>query len=313
MLDEFKETNLEGFIMSNTIERRINFYKINFKKGSKDICPVDIFNHIQKLPFDDNGKYFPMAGGNSRCMFVEKSDNYPIKCSIGNRRNNNLPLVEESGKTKPLEIKSTQALYEPMHFVIFNHNIVGAEYNSYAPRIYSLEDYIINKASSFVDTIEIIPLVNEDLSKIIAKMGNIRKFNFAVHKNKLQYIEELDKNMVDGIKKLGESTESDVIEVIIRPKKYHKKSIKLQFLNKLPKFLINHIDTVDTCKFEAEDISNENKIDIFNLLNNFVFSKEIVETISENQRHVNSDSVFKSIISAYYKHHDDIKQIIKGK
>ncbi|MDR2821539.1 MAG: hypothetical protein LBV53_01120 [Mycoplasmataceae bacterium] len=299
--------------MSSTIERRINFYKINFRKDSSDVCPSCIFNHIRDLPFDNNGKYFSMANGNSRCMFVEKSDDYPIKCSIGNRRNNNLPLVEESGKTEPLEIKSTQTLYEPMHFVIFNHNIIGAEYNSYAPRISSLEDYIINKAGSFVDTIEIIPLVNEDISKIIANMGNIKKFSFAVHKNRLQHIEELDKNMVDGIKKLGESTESDIIEVIIRPKKHHKKSISLNFLDKLPNFLSNHSDTVDTCKFKAEDISNENKIEIFNLLNNFVFSKKIVETISENQRHVNSDSVFKSIISAYNERYNDIKQIIKGK
>ncbi|MDR3222383.1 MAG: hypothetical protein LBT66_01420 [Methanobrevibacter sp.] len=295
------------------IERKISFYKIIFKKNDIDVKPMEIFNFINDLPFNDSGKYFPMINGNSRSMFVESVDSDIIKCFIGNRRNTNLPLIEENGTTSPLKIEPKQSLFEPMHFIIFPDNVLASEFNSYGPRVKSLEEYLLNKANNLVDDIKILPLMNEDISKTIAEMGAIKKFNIAVHKNKLQDIKYLDQNMFDGIKKLSETSDSDIIEILIRPKKYQKKPISILFLDKIADFLTIHKDSVDTCKLVAENSNNDYKVEKFNLLENFIFSKKTVETIDDQQRHVKSDSIFEAIIKSYEECKNKINEIINGK
>lgn len=53
------------------ILRRIYFYRGIFKKDGNESDLKDIFDHVDFLPFDDNGRYLKLDAGNLRSIYVD--------------------------------------------------------------------------------------------------------------------------------------------------------------------------------------------------------------------------------------------------
>lgn len=292
------------------INRKISFYRGFFWKDDEQVEPRDIFSHIGSLPFTRQGRYLPLGTGNSRSMYVDSVD-LPMRLIIGTKRESGLPLMELEGDRTPLDIPETGGLYEPMHFMIFPNNVIGFEYNSHAPRIGSLKSYLPQKAPTLVDKVELIPLMRSDIRQEISRMGNIRLFNLAIHRNMADHLEILNDNLIDALNHAFRENEySEVLEIVLRPKKYSKGWINLSFLNRIPQFISEAREDLEVAKIRAENLDNDGKVEDFNLLSLFVSTRRDVDPIDEDHRVVNAESMFHQINEAYHELLPEINDII---
>jgi len=272
--------------------------------------PRDIFSYIDSLPFTNQGRYLPLGTGNSRSMYIDSVD-VPMRIIIGTKRESGLPLMELDGDREPLDIPERGGLYEPMHFMIFPNNVIGFEYNSHGPRIGSLKKYLPEKAHQLVDKVELIPLMKSDVRNEISKMGNIRMFNLAIHKNMGDELNILEDNLIDGLNRtFQQDGSSEVMEIILRPKKYSQKWITLNFLDRLPQFLNNTREDIEVAKIRAENLDKDGLVEEFNLLSLFVSTRKNIDPIDEAHSVVLADSIFNQINEAYHELRDEINSII---
>lgn len=292
-----------------SVNRRIYFYRLFLKKDEKEVKPNSIFSYINSLPFTDEGRYLPLGDGNSRSMYVRNTD-LPLKAIIGNKRLTGLPSMDLNGDISPLPIPKKAGLYEPMHFMIFPKNVIGFEYNFYGPRINSLSTYIPNKAPDLVDKVELIPLLRTNITELLSKMGEIKMFQLAVHRNMGEHLKIIGDNVFDAFESLKKSDYSEVIEIVLRSERYSRKGIKLPFKERLANFLAKAKDNVDVARIRAENLDNENKIEPFDLLEQFMISNRKIELIDEDHRSVDSESMFSNISDAYQELRPDINKII---
>lgn len=291
------------------ILRRVYFYRAFFEKDGNESNLESIFNHINSLPFNNDGRYFKLDGGNLRSMYVEH-DELPFKGIFGTIRKAGLPLLEEMGTTSPLDIPPDAGLYEPMHFMIFPNNVIGFEYNFYGPRINGLKEYLPKKAPSLVDNVELTPLMRTDIRELISRMGEIKLFRIGIHRNMGDHLRIINDNLHDAFNKLKEADYSEVIEIALRPEKYSRNSIRIPFINRLPPFLSEAKDDIDTAIIKAENTSNENKVDTFDLLQQYLLTTKSVSKIDDSHRSVNSESMFNAISDAYDELRGEIDRII---
>lgn len=292
------------------ILRRVYFYRAFFKKDGSESNLESIFNHINSLPFTNDGRYFKLDGGNLRSMYVEHSE-LPFKGIFGTIRKAGLPLLEEMGTTSPLDLPPDAGLYEPMHFMIFPNNVIGFEYNFYGPRINGLKEYLPKKAPNLVDEVELIPLMRTDITELISRMGEIKLFRIGVHRNMGDHLRIINDNLHDAFNKLKEADYSEVIEISLRSQKYSRRSINIPFINRLPNFLTEAKDDVDTAIIKAENTSNENNaVDTFDLLQQYLLTTKSVSKIDDSHRSVNPESMFNAISDAYDELRGEINSII---
>jgi hypothetical protein len=59
-----------------------------------------------------------------------------------NVRSTNLRHVEAAGLCSPLGLDPAAGLAEQIHLVSFSDNVIGAEFNSYGPRVTRLVDVV---------------------------------------------------------------------------------------------------------------------------------------------------------------------------
>lgn len=243
-------------------------------------------------------------------MHIMNTD-LPLMAMIGNKRLTGLPSMDLDGTISPLPIPEKAGLYEPMHFMIFPRNVIGFEYNFYGPRISSLSTYIPDKAPGLVDEVELLPLLRTDIDELLSKTGEIKSFQLAVHRNMGEHLRIIGDNMFDAFDALKKSDYSEVIEIVLRFEKYSRKGIRMPFKNTLSRFLGEAKDDVDKIKIRAENLDNENRVETFDLLEEFLLSNKKVTIIDETYRFVNARVMFDTINEAYQELRPEINKIIE--
>ncbi len=296
--------------MPETIERKIYFYKMEIKKDSNLIQSVPIFSAINQMPFDENGRYFELSNGNLWSTYID-STNFPLKARIGTIRKKGLPMMERQGQTSPLTIPPDAGLFEPMHFVVFQNNVVGFEYNFYGPRPGSLKSYLLNRVPDLVDEIELIPLMRRDVHALLSRIGEIKRFNLRIHRDMEQYLEELDENLPDALSALKQTSDAEYIEIVLRSKRWSRQGINISFLSKLASWL-SRSDVragVDALKIRARD-EITNSIEEFDLLQEYLLSTKQVVKQDDVHRSVSTNAMYASIREAYRELSSEINRII---
>lgn len=296
--------------MPETIERKIYFYKVEMKKKGGLVQPKPIFLAINQMSFDENGRYFQLDDGNFLSMYVD-SINLPLKARIGTIRKKELPMIERQGQTIPLNIPPDAGLYEPMHFMVFQNNVVGFEYNFYGPRPGSLKFYLPNKVPSLVDEIELIPLMRRDVHELLSRVGEIKRFNLRVHRDMELYLKELDDNLPDALAALKKTSDAEYIEIVLRSKRWSRRGIKIPFLSHLPSWLSRSDvrEGIDALKIRARD-EITNSIEEFDLLQEYLLSIKRVVKQDDIHRSVSTNSMYASIQDAYTELKSEINRII---
>lgn len=293
--------------MEDMIYRNISFYKLNTKNYGKDIDPIDIFSHINNLPFDEDGRYLLLNDGNVRLLHVLNTK-IPLKIIYGTTRRRNLPLLEKKGISSPLEISDNEGLYEPTHAIIFNNNIIGMENNYYGPRAESLAGYIKKKAPDLVNEVELLPLMRSDFLKYISRIGKIKVVELKVHRDMTKKLEEMNRSVYHALNGLKDTTNAEYIGITLNST--GKKGVKLDWKNRFfNMFRSQEVrDSTSKAFIRAED-NYTNKLNNFNLLEPYLISQKQVIKTDSIHRSVDEKSMFNAIMESYFELRGEIEGI----
>jgi|GEM_PF-1785543 len=315
-----KSTTKKSTTNTLYVPRKIYFYVVRFKNNGNCIDPTKVFKYIDTLPFDDVGRYQKIDDTKGLSMHIESCIS-PLKFRLGTRRLGDLPFQENQGNISGVTLPKDHVLFEPSHFMIdidnagFENNIMAFEFNFYGPRIGKFTPYMLEKTFPVVDQVELLPLMNTDFESKLRKIGEIRKFEIGIQRNNGELLKELDESFADATRVLGNLSDSEFIEIIIRHKKRSKKPIKLSFIRnieKLRKFFKQPgvIDNVDTFRVRAENRYSD-EIETFDFLEEYLVSKRSVIKIDEKHRSVDTEAMYNSMGDAYRELKNEINTIIK--
>ncbi len=298
---------------NNAIFRKIFFYRLICEKDNKDGDLVKIFDYIDKLPFDEHGRYSKLPSGNLLSMFVD-STNKPIKFRIGTIRKRGLPVIEKKGVTNPLILAADEGLLEPVHVMIFDKNVIGFEANFYGPRIGNLPNYLYQKTIDLIDKIEVKPIIRKDILQMLSRVGEIKVFSISFQRDMDKYLKDLDKNLIDAIKGIKKGTDAPYIDIVLKHKPHSRKGIKISFLKDKPrvaKWLSKPevIEGLDKFKIKCKDIQTQSTIE-FDLLQQYFVSKKLIEAKDDKHKVVNKEAAYNAIISSYLELKDEINNLI---
>jgi len=286
--------------MEDEIFRKVSFYRLILRNGGNDIDPIEVFSHINSLPFTEEGRYLSVSNGNLHSMHVF-NNSLPLKITIGTTRRKDLPLLEEGGVSSPLEISGDAGLYEPTHVTIFSDNVVGVESNHYGPKATSITRYINEKAPTIVNEVELIPLMRSDFLEYISRI------DLKVHRNMTQTFEEMNQSVYHALEGLKETTNAEYIGITLNSSSQRDIRIgwKERFLNMFQREEVR--DSAYKALIKAKDNRTE-RINEFNLLEPYLISTKKNDSVHRN---VNSESMFNAISESYTELRGEIEGIVE--
>lgn len=295
--------------MEEEVDKKIEFFKLILEKKGEAVDPIEVFSHIKSLNLEKEERCYRIKKGQYNLMMFHNEDldvYKPIKFTLGSGKKRDLPCLEEKGKTEPLEI-ADKSLFEPTHMMLFDNNILGAEFNYYGPRASGLKSYILKLAQTYVDTVDVIQLPNPNFSETLDKMGNIKLFELRVHRNFGELFKEEDPGIFNILGAITKSTDSEEIGVYIRSSK-HIRGIKWR--NLINFFKKGDLTSINKAEVKAVN-TDTNRVEPFNLLEQHIISTKRVVRHDDRYKRVDSSSMFAAIKSSFNDKKSDIDGIIR--
>lgn len=278
-------------------------------RDENPVASNSVFSQINKIQYPD--RYRELNDGRSWAMDISGpiSDG-KINLIMGTKRNVGLPQIEENGKRKPLKLSGSQGLFEPSHFSIFNNNVLGMEYNLYGPKTAAFKDYILKKADSLIDDVEITPIPRSDLDNLINSLGEVRLFDIAILPEFVEQIKKLDENLHAAFKQMKSFNHSRKIELVLKPSEESQSGIE-RFLGNFKQHKKDEelTDSLEKLKVKARNAITE-RIEWFDLLDSLVDSKKDIQK-DGNSRSVDSNSMFGGIKDAFIENKSDITKFVE--
>jgi hypothetical protein len=164
----------------NTVERKIHFFRAELPRD-RDSKKRPVFDHtpvlraLDKTEFIDaqGGRY--LADGEGGYLFASMPKNRFDRVLFGKSRRTSLPSVERSGQFSDLPIPPDAGIAEMAHIVFFKNGIVGAEFNSRAPRATTFGWYLSHKCDC--KGLRINPLMSLDAYAQLDSADGIKAFD----------------------------------------------------------------------------------------------------------------------------------------
>jgi hypothetical protein len=208
---------------ANSVKRRIHFYravvpKVKGQPGMFD--PTAALAHISRLPFSTTGRYMD-DGERLLCCWVEKAERLG-RARLAVVRRDGLPSVEQDGVEKDLQLSATEGLVEQTHIRLFDHNIVGCDFNFYGPRLPSLGRYLLARGGPKAQTVTFEPLVRGDVAKMLDDFAGVRMLTLRVRRSEVAELEKIDKNLGRVMRAQANLGAADVIELTLGVKPYSR-------------------------------------------------------------------------------------------
>ncbi len=290
-----------------TVERKIHFFRLDvlpLEDGSRPNLSIgDVFREIQKLKFrkkstGPTSRYSATSRG-IVCPWID-SPSRKHRLLMGKVRRTNLPSVDSAGKRGPLPISPDDGIVDISHLQFFANNIVGAEFNFYAPRASAVPLYCEEKCSN-LPRFRLRPLLKRDVLKHIQELDEIKMLSVKVKPSQAGLLEAAGDNIVDAISSTASEHDAGSIEIILRASRggglrSAKRTIRSIFSK-------SRNPSADFERFHVAGHSEvTDQTEEFDLLKDqYVFTSE-VEKVSERSRSISSSSMFKAIERAYNRH-----------
>ena len=296
--------------MPNEIPRIINFFHVRFTHRDVPTNIEQLFTYIHGSPYAENGRFYQVGEENFLSTVIDSTSN-PIKFRFGITRKGGLPLIEENGPPIPLQLAENAGLYESIHVVIFDHGIVGAEYNHFGPRLPKLHEYLSSKFPDLVDNVEVAPIIKPGIDAEIARMGGVKMFRLKLNKDIISLARNLDSNIFDAFNSMKAiHNQIEDVEIILRAKPRHSFNLD-NIKRRIPDWLDNSDVQSGIEQFKMAAIDNEiGGSRTFDLLQNYIRSDKRVVQLDPRYRCVNTDSMYSKIIESYNELRSDIDRIM---
>lgn len=302
--------------MSSTIKRKIRFYRyVLFKTCANGnieevIDPIPVFDHIERLPHDEDGRYLGYGVGKSLTMKVDYISPR-VSGRIGMRRTEAWPTQEQAGDESPIDAPEGTALLESTHFVLFENNIIGMEFNFHGPRPTALKTYVPEKAPDRVDAMEMSLILNNDARAIISKIGEIRMARIAVSGNSAAQLSQLNPHLPNALEALEHySPEADEYELVLKKRGRNGVLSSLSDLANFASWIEREENRQITRKLVLRGRSDETgNLEDFDLLGDSLVFEVEASRVDTEHNVVNSDSMYGKIVDVYNSNRDELERI----
>jgi hypothetical protein len=281
------------------------------KNGSK-VSAKDVFTKLQSLPCDYQGRLWQISDVKDVHLFVESSD-WPLKARLSNYKKHDWPTAAILDRRFPLSAPKGSSICEATHFVIFKNNVVGMEYNQYAPRQGSLGRFAEFKVPELVENVDFDALLDKELveSLILAQEQGIKLMRLRVLNGSKDVVAALQDQLgmtLNALEKI--SPNSPDYDIIIRPSR--NENMDIPFLTKIVPWLKQDKtkDAIIKRKIKNFEIQyeSEDSLEPLDLLQPYVMAKKKVIREDDDTRAINSQSMYDAIIEA----HEELKEAISS-
>jgi hypothetical protein len=222
-----------GSSRRNDVERRIHFYRADCgTDGNGKRVPFKLaaaIRHIEALSFESfaNGGRYLEEDNNVYCCWPESS----TRVQFAVIRRDALPMIEEKGIRKALNLSATAGLVEAIHVRLFPDNIVGFDFNFYGPRLSRLAIYLNTVAEGHGHKVIFEPLLRRDVTSELEDGRELRMFLLRIRRSEVSVIEAADKSLAGAFRGVMGLTDAEELEVVVRPTPYSRKSIGMHLLH----------------------------------------------------------------------------------
>lgn len=294
-----------------TLKRKIYFYRIDL--GSDDEGnPIKFdankyLKPISSLPFSDkNGRYISDNDGNDLCCWIDQIQKRS-KLRFGQIRRTSLPMIENKGELDPLKLEATAGLVDNAHIVFFENNILGAEFNFFAPRVPRLSQYFYLKSNIGKQAPLIQPLLNQDAMDRLDQLQEIRLLDIKIHPSQINLISQADKSLAAAFKAAAKVGESETIQLLLRPDSNSRKKFLTKFKKPIAEFVSGseYHGIIDKLHIKGKS-TRTNKVIEFDLLKEHLVSQKSIIRIDARYRTLDSTSAYNAIEEAYDELQDQI-------
>ena len=295
------------------VERTVHFYLADSgaDEGGHPLQfdPMPALKVIDSLPFRaaPNGRYEQENEGNVLCLFAVKRRWDRVQfCRV---RRSELPLVEQAGKLSELRIPANAGLSEAIHVRFFPHNIVGAMYNHFGPRVSSLGQHLHVISGRAIPPVEFRPLLNSDTTRLMDNLDDLRLLEFDIRRSYKNVVADADGSLAAAFDSNEELLGSqETISLVAKPERRAAQQLIARLRSPLRSIMQRRDLHENVARLRARgkrtDTGRVETIDF--LRDRFASNQEVVRMGGRN-RSLNSKSAFDAISRAYVQLKDELE------
>ena len=207
---------------------------------------------------------------------------------------------------KEIEGEDFEGIVETTHIIIDYRKtnvVLAIEYNHNGAKIVDVISYIqrIGVSKSILNKIGFTPIVHNDLSRLKDRVNRISEFSMKIHKNNLPVLQRMDGNIFQTASASADHFENQYANVDLKidyrafsDTPQIKTSIFniISYLSKNPndRHIFNYL------KFKAEDDEKNNRLQMFDLMLDKIYSPIRVQK-KKKQKTIVSDDIFEKMKS----------------
>jgi hypothetical protein len=218
-----------------------------------------------------------------------------------------LPQVERGGKLSELPVDEDSGIAETMHVVFFPDNLIGAEFNFYAPRLSRLAYYINTKCRASGAQVSFEPLLRKNIHSQLDHYQDVRLFKLKILRSYSDIAKESDANLGQTISAAEALGTPESVQIELRFKDNKKRALEkikgiVTSILYHPKFLEGVEDF--SIKGKRDDT---NKVEPIDLLQEQLIYRRALLRVEGRSRAIVSELAYTEIIKIYEEHIEELK------
>lgn len=294
--------------MTDTIRRKLYFYRVHIgTQESGEPIPFNapsIFRALRQANLIANGCAYislPQTEDVLRCA-VDDIENGQVRLRIGKIRRENLPKQEHNGTVTDLQLPVEAGLLEEAHIVFFENNIVGMEFNYYAPRINGLKSVVTELLPQYTfEDFQFRQLISEDVLARLNELGELTLFQLRVAPSFASQIQHLDSSLADAITAAANAGSTEEVEIILRRPARSRTEFLAQSLKSFCRAVVQSSEFYNNAKKFKISAQNPttNKVESLDLLKDKLIVERDIAKSNSRSRAVISNEAYNAISMAH--------------
>ncbi|WP_146081601.1 hypothetical protein [Clavibacter michiganensis] len=286
------------------VERRIYFYRIDAGTDSSgapillDLRPT--IERASNIPFaEDSPRYWTQRDGDAIALWPHPSGASFGEFSLAAIRRTSLPQSELLGNLTNLQLMRGAGLHEPIHFKLFDNNIVGVEFNFYAPRPSRLAQYLQHALSDAPD-FTLQPLLRQNVAAQLGKHGELRVLKLFIRRSYAAELSSSSDSLSSAFASIKALSNAKVLGLTLKPEPNQRTPLGKKILKGVKSLAARSELSENVVTFQTRGVNSETgKVETLDLLQDkLIFNRRIV-TLGENTRAVDPHATFAAIQEAY--------------
>lgn len=224
-------------------------------------------------------------------------------------RYSDLPELEKHGAITQLQLTDDQGVLDTSHIVFFPGNVVGIEYNRYAPDANRLGRYLTAKSDNFLRSIELRHLVRTDPVDRLASLKDLRSLVIEVRTPYVAIVKEEDRGLGGVLTAtLDAAAGGETVRAVLTFPSGTQRSALARYKRPLG-ILLGRPDVANiTTKLSARGKHHDtDKVGPIDFLSDRIISKKKINRAHPTSRTVSPQSAFNAIREAYDELSQDIR------